>query len=721
MKSLWMSFTFYILSTLSLSAQELQNQSDTLSKQATANIYTEQTLLIIIFTLVVLVFIALVIFFLRIKNLKKEHTKMIEMQELIKQRHDKLLSDMSRHIQNMAQEAVRSTHELADKIDNSDFRKIVSSENKLLGITNDLIEFLRLKSKKVEIISENYKLLNLLNDTSGILSSNYRGQDIELNYDIDNNIPNVLIGDTLNLNKILVNVLEYCINNKSNELTLKIYKTTKFNTEPKLNFSIKTDTKIDIKDSVTLFESVYDETTSKYEDLDLFVAKELSLLMQGDLVANKQNDNSVEFLLTIPFNSVKETSFKLEEKLENKKVLIIESNYNSALAIQKVFLNFKYKVDVESKANYLLNKPDFSIYDIIVLDKKLFNKTAIGAIKESKAKVISVGTIFNFLQANANKSISNIDLSKPITRESALDALRNLYSPVSNIVEANIEDKESSIEPLKIHREIFANTPDVTLQRFSEFKGSNLLLVEDNYINQKVLTSVLNKSGIIITIANNGQEAIDFIKSDKKFDLVLMDINMPTMDGYTATSIIREETIYNSLPIVSLTALTTTDEVAKMFACGMNGFLAKPFYKEKLFTVFNVFIANKPVFSRFPLSRNSKAKEFEGLNINVGIANTDNNSMFYKEVLYEFKDAYRDTANTFKTLIEDFRFEQLRIFCLDLKGLSGAIGASQMHNLTTEILQLLIFKRHELLTGYIIKYTDELDKLNRAIDKYLAL
>ncbi len=443
--------------------------------------------------------------------------------------------------------------------------------------------------------------------------------------------------------------------------------------------------------------------------------------MQGDLVAQKQNDNSLEFLLTIPFNSPKDTSFTLEEKLANKKVLIVDSNYHSALAIQKVFLNFKYKVHVESKANYLLNKSDFSIYDIIVLDKKLFNKTAINAIRKSDAKVISVGTIFNFLQANANKSISNIELSKPITRESVLDALTELYSPVSKTVEADIEDEESSIEPLKIHREIFANTPDVTLEKFSEFKGNNILLVEDNYINQKVLISVLKKSGIIITIANNGQEAIDFIKSDKKFDLVLMDINMPIMDGYTATSIIREDTSYNSLPIVSLTALTTTDEVTKMFACGMNGFLAKPFYKEKLFTVFSIFIANQPVFGRAPLNKNNKAKDYEGLNINVGIANTDNNSIFYKEVLYEFKDAYGDTANTFKTLIEDFRFEQLRMFCLDLKGLAGAIGASQMHSLSTEILQLLIFKKHELLPDYIVKYTDELNKLNKAIDNYLAL
>ena len=579
-----------------------------------------------------------------------------------------------------------------------------------------MVEFLRLKSKKVHILHENFQLLNLLNDTSGVLSSNYRGRDIELNYDIDNNIPETFIGDTLNLNKILVNIFEYCIENGANQLLLKIYKTGSFTTDTQLNFSIKMNAKIDVSDNISLFNSNYNEKINKYDSLDLFVAKELSILMDGNLIARNLEDQSVEFLLSIPFSTVKEISFKLPSNLEKKKVLIIDSNYDTALSIQKIFLNLKQSADIVTKEEFFLNKPDYSLYDIIVLDNKLFNKDAINSLRILKRKVISVGTIFNFLQANANKSISDIELIKPITRERTIDVLNQLYSTKTQVKQ---RDKESN-EEMKIHREIFANTPDVTLERFNEFKGSNILLVEDNFINQKVLTSVLAKSGINIDVADNGQEAVDLIYSDKKYDLVLMDINMPVMDGYAATQKIREDSRFNILPVIALTALTSVDEVNKMFNYGMNGFLAKPFYKEKLFTVFSVFIANEPIYGRHSNAKNTQDIDFGTLNIKTGIANTDNNDGFYKEVLCEFKEAYGNTALIFDKLVQEHRFEQLRMLCLDLKGLSGTIGASNMQSLSTEILQLLIFKKFDLLPSYTEKYRVSLEKLNGEIDNYLA-
>jgi len=701
----------YLLLLSTLFSQTLHAQN--------SSIYEEQTFVIALFLLGFLAIIALFISSVQIKNLKAQHIKMQDKQDSIQARHDELLSDMSKHIQHMAQDAVKSTHELADKVSHADFRVIVNSENRLLGVTNDLVEFLRLKSKKVKVINENFKLLNLLNDTSGTLSSTYRGQNIELNYDINNNIPNTLIGDTLHLNKILVNIFEFCINNQADELLLKVFKSGNFTTQAKLNFSIISNTTRDVSDNQTLFSSRYNESTNKYDSLDLFVAKELSLLMDGNLTAQNIEDEKIEFLLSIPLDSVKEINFKLKNYLENKKVLIIDSNYNSALAIKNIFSNLNYSVEVATKEMFLSNEPNYSLYDIVVLDNKLFNKSATKTLHKLDCKIITVGTIFNYLQANANKSISDIELTKPITRERVVEVLDELYSAKEEITkEASEPTKESKKEQLKVHREIFANTPNVTLERFNEFKGSSMLLVEDNFINQKVLTSVLSKSGINITLASNGQEALDLIYSEQKFDLVLMDINMPVMDGFTATIKIREDSRFDMLPIVSLTALTSKDEVDKMFDSGMNGFLAKPFYKEKLFTVFSVFIANKPVYGRNS-AKNTPEIDFGTLNIKTGIKNTDNNDIFYREVLMEFKDAYSETALTVKTLVMEHRFEQLRMLSLDLKGLSGAIGASNMQSLSTEILQLLIFKKYDLLNDYIEKYRDEINKLNNSIDNYL--
>jgi len=678
-----------------------------------SGLYSEENLIIAMFILGVIGIITLFISSQQITNLRTQHKQMKGMQDNINDRHDKLLSVMTKHIQSMAQETVKNTHELATKIDHTDLNKIVHSESKLLGITSDLIEFLRLKSKKVEIINENFKLVNLLNDTLGILNSNFKGSEIELNYDIDNNIPNTLIGDTLNLNKILVNIFEFSINNDAKELLLKIYKTGNFATEIKLNFLIKINMDMDVEDNITLFNSKYNEDTKKYEGLDLFVAKELSLLMNGELIARNSEDKDVEFLLTIPFKSKKDKALKLNKELENKRVLVVDTNKNSTQYIKNIFLNLKYNTQTDTTKNFILQDIDLSAFDILVINNTLLTQADIKTIVSLDVKLISIGNTFTYKK---DDETSPYFLNKPIHQESVYKIINKLYTPSTH---KEVESKKVISSSIQVHRENFRDTPNVTLQRFSEFKGKKILLVEDNFINQKVLTSVLSRSEIEITIANHGQEALDLVNGEEKFDLVLMDINMPVMDGYTASQKIREDEKFNNLPIVSLTALTSPDEVQKMFNCGMNGYLAKPFYKERLFTVFSIFLANEPVHNRRDSDRKQKKKVFDGLNIETGIQNTDNSDIFYKEVLIEFKDAYANTDKTFKKLIEDQRVEQLRLLCLDIKGLSGAIGAIDMHDLATEVLQRLIFKKYELLPNYIKLYQYELEKLNKSINEYL--
>ncbi len=697
---------FYPLFSFSLFSTLLYAQADT-------GIYTQEGLTVSLFILGVIGIITLFISSQQIKNLRNQHFQMQDMQDNINTRHDKLLSVMTNHIQSMAQETVKNTQELAKKVEHEDLTKIVHSESKLLGITSDLIEFLRLKSKKVEIKDENYKLVNLLNDTLGILSSNYTGHEIELNYDIANNIPNTLVGDTLNLNKILVNIFDYSIHNNANKLLLNIYKTGNFATDIKLNFLVQVNLNMDVEDNTAFFNSKYNEESKKYEGLDLFVAKELSLLMNGELIARNDENNSVEFLLTIPFKSIKEASLKLDKKSENKKVLIVDTNDDTTQYIKNIFLKLKYDVQIDTKKNFLLKNIDLESFDILVIGNMLLTQEQLDIINSLDVKLISIGNTFTYKN---NNETTKYFLNKPIHQESVFKIISQLYAPS---VPKDIKSEQKISSSMQIHRENFRDTPNVSLQRFSEFKGKKILLVEDNLINQKVLISVLGKSEMIITVANDGQEALDLVNSDEKFDLVLMDINMPVMDGYTAAKKIREEEKFNTLPIVALTALTSTDEIQKMFDCGMNGYLAKPFYKERLFTVFSIFLANEPVHNRRASDRTQKKKVFKGLDVEAGIQNTDNNDIFYKEVLLEFKDAYTDTDITFKKLIEDQRVEQLRLLCLDLKGLSGAIGATDMNNLTTEILQRLLFKKYNLLPNFIEPYKNELKTLNNSIDEYL--
>lgn len=685
----------------------------------TTFIYDNERLLWILLSVTSI--IALLASSFQVLKLKKEHKKLLKKQNSIQKSQDKIVSDMSENIYSIVQEAVDNKSLLSQKIEENpqdkELLEVMNSEKKVLDMTSNLIEFLRIKSKKVEISKEKFKFVNLLNDVSGLLISDFKNSNIELTFDVDSNIPYIVTGDTLNLTTILKSLLDYCLSNNARKVTLKVSKVKGMSLASKLHFLISTDVKIPVDKNV--FDYTYSEHTKKYEGLGLFIARDLSLLMRGELVARNTKIGNMELSLTIPFNPSKDKEDyrrRLDPRLAKKKVLIVDDNNDSAVALEKIFLNFRYSVKVEKRNEYLSNLNDFSMYDIVVIDERLFTSKAALALQKSSCHVISLG---NFLSSSDVdiEELQTHSIKKPFTQERIYNALSSLYIPV---VEEIVTGKEkNTLEKLEVYKSTFPNTAGISLSSFSKFKGKKILLVEDNLINQKVIISILGKSGIEISIANNGQEAVDMVNSYDEYDLVLMDINMPIMDGYTATKIIRDDLDRTMLPIISLSALTSVNEVNQMFTSGMNGYIAKPLRKEKLFTAFSMFMG---VGLSPEIEEIEEAKElvYEGLDIQRGIEQADGNSMLYKELLGEFKDAYGQSHKVLKDLVEDHRFEQARMLCLDLKGLTGSICADDMYELATEMHKLLLYKKYDLLPKYIKTYTIELKILNNSVTQYVA-
>jgi len=230
----------------------------------------------------------------------------------------------------------------------------------------------------------------------------------------------------------------------------------------------------------------------------------------------------------------------------------------------------------------------------------------------------------------------------------------------------------------------------------------------------------LDKSGIEVTTVDNGEQALMMVTSGKvAFDLVLMDINMPVMDGYTATESIRATGKFDDLPIVSFTALVLDSEVEKMFSAGVNAFLAKPLNIGKLYTVFDMFIGSK---TRKLID--DKPKVFErkigGIDIEEGIKHANGSEALYMEVLAEFVEVYEGSGILFQKLIDENRYEQIKMLCLDMKGLTGSIGAYDMHLKVDEIYKLFIYGNQSFHPSFAEKYKGELEKLLGAIQTYLG-
>jgi CheY-like chemotaxis protein len=184
---------------------------------------------------------------------------------------------------------------------------------------------------------------------------------------------------------------------------------------------------------------------------------------------------------------------------------------------------------------------------------------------------------------------------------------------------------------------------------------------------------------------------------------------------------IRLDTKFDLLPIVAFTALVLDSEIKKMFHSGINAFLAKPLNIGKLYTAMAMYMLDVPL-SQVQLADfvPREIKKYAGIDIEDGIYRSNKSEALYLEVLKEFSEAYGGSDITFASLVKEHRYEQIKMLCVDMKGLSGAIGARDMHDLMTEILQLLLYRKYELIANYQEKYIFEIKTLNYSIKQYIS-
>ena len=669
-------------------------------------------------------------------KVKQLHHEMFNKQLEMEKNQNLLLTNMSENIHTIAKQALTRSNQSSDQ-KLKPFKNIEETlanvENKLLDVTSDLIDFLRLKSKKITIVNEEFNINNVLNEVSGSVCSTFSGSSSELIFDIDKSIPRSIVGDSLHLGQILNRILEYLMGQADmDEVKLEISMFDTYEDQIELQFQFSdTGRGLSPEALEKLLVPYYDESSGAYVGLGLFVANELIEMMGGELSLRSIEDRGNSFTLSLPFKVVEKSNkrmYRLPDKiLVEKKVFIVDTNYNAALAIKKMFAYFRHEVKVLSHEEFMKNIPNLNSYDIVILNESLFNTRLVEYLKKIKMgkelKVIALNSLLQTDKKSFVDEIIDIHLFKPLNQERIFEMIVNLY----DIKKPAFMDDEKidGTQRAKTHKTHIVETKGITQESFKDFSEKNLLIVEDNFINQKVLINLLHLSDMSITVANNGQEAVDLVKESKEpFDLVLMDINMPVMDGYTATQMIRLDSKFDALPIVAFTALVLDSEIQKMFNSGINAFLSKPLNIGKLYTAMNMYLTVTPeVKPKIQRIRKVKPKEntatYDGINIKEGIKYANNNEALYIEVLKEFSTAYGKSGEIFTKLVNEHRYEQVKMFCVDMRGLSGAIGAQDMHNLVTEILQQVLYKKYDQLSKYQGKYIYGIQTLNESISKYI--
>jgi len=271
------------------------------------------------------------------------------------------------------------------------------------------------------------------------------------------------------------------------------------------------------------------------------------------------------------------------------------------------------------------------------------------------------------------------------------------------------------------------------LDLLEKISGAKILLVDDSEINQQLAKEILSNWGMSVTLANNGQESIERLEAEN-FDLVLMDIQMPIMDGYEATQIIRSQLNLSAIPIVAMTAHAMQGDREKMIAIGMSDYISKPFKLESFFTTLEKCLHSNPGYREKHSDRIKKLetgiqhsnlkqqiniellKPIKGINLSIAMENTGNNKKLFYRLLTLFKERLDNDAVLVTELIEKKDTESAYGIVHNIKGISGNLGAEKLSNASAKLLNCLINNDSKLTTQSLEEYNACVKILQSSLD-----
>ncbi|MBF0448945.1 MAG: PAS domain-containing protein [Magnetococcales bacterium] len=600
-------------------------------------------------------------------------------------------------------------------------RKIYKASQSLLRIINDILDFSKIEAGKLELEESEFCLDEMFETLANQISLKAQEKGLELIYDVPATLPRFWIGDALRINQILLNLTSNAVKfSDKGEIVVRVQSQG----ENGLCFTIEDSgigmTEAQVERLFQSFSQADSSTTRRFggTGLGLAISKKMVALMGGTISVNSELNKGSRFQFTIFLKpgSRRLSHVRIPEILRGALVALLTGNDRQRSVLSNLLESLSFRVQAFSNSTALnqfceRNRADPPL--IILLDGGSLSHDPVAFIQhfrhlsnQNALPVLVMSNHNDHQRSHALRtSIPAIEfVQKPITAS-------GLFDGFSTLIGRNFPSCHQRVKKRK--------WPGDRAEALYDFAHCHILLTEDNPVNRQVAVELLEMVGAKVSVAGNGQEAVNLVAGPHPYDGILMDLQMPVMDGFQATRLIREGDNKN-LVILAMTANAMAGDRERCLEAGMNDHIAKPIDPSRLYSTLGKWL-KLPTLNTAYSAENGPEEgntfpEIDGIDIPIGIHHAAGNQTLFRQLLMDFSRDQKEVLEQLRVLsLEDI--PSARRLAHTLKGLSGTIGATRLSTLAEEIENRLDTDQGQVdVTDLLARLQSELQRVFTGIE-----